>query len=361
MNTVEPHKLYDTDVTYVKCSGTNYEIGLTHGKLALEEIKRNIELYNVVYQQMAKIDWPMAKQLAVQFLPNIESVWPEIIEEFKGIAEGAQVEFEDILALNVRSEIALTNYSDGCTSIATENKDTGDLYVSQTWDWVSDVSPNVIILDVAQVGKPRFIAATEAGIVAKHGFNNAGVAVCLNALKTNVLDKTKLPIHLVLRKLLESFDLLEFTAKLEKFGIASAANLMCGDKTGAYYTIEATPLGFVKVYPKPGENYVTHTNHLVAEKRFLKDHPNDNSFSRYARINELTLNLKEQPNLDNLIERLSDEQNYPYSICRGKLENAYGLDDMITVDAIFTNVMKQEAEFIWGRTVTGKRYKLFFD
>ncbi len=66
------------------------------------------------YQETAKIDWSQAKTRAPSTKISLE-VWPEIVEETQGIADGSGVELIDIVTLNVRSEICLTNYSDGCT------------------------------------------------------------------------------------------------------------------------------------------------------------------------------------------------------------------------------------------------------
>jgi hypothetical protein len=59
----------------------------------------------------------------------------------KGIAEGAGVKYEDILALNVRTEIAFGSFvSDGCTALSWLDKTKGEgkgqkSYLGQNWDW----------------------------------------------------------------------------------------------------------------------------------------------------------------------------------------------------------------------------------
>lgn len=63
----------------------------------------------------------------------------------RGIANGAQLDMEDIIALNVRSEIGLTNYpntpkvalpaiTDGCTSIVQRSQDGSTVILAQNWD-----------------------------------------------------------------------------------------------------------------------------------------------------------------------------------------------------------------------------------
>lgn len=65
----------------------------------------------------------------------MKSIRPELTKNLysKGVAEGAGVRFEDILALNVRTEIAFGMYqSDGCTSFSW--KKGKESFLSQNWD-----------------------------------------------------------------------------------------------------------------------------------------------------------------------------------------------------------------------------------
>lgn len=39
-------------------------------------------------------------------MPILSSSWPHYIDEMRGVAEGAGVDFASVLALNVRTEIA---------------------------------------------------------------------------------------------------------------------------------------------------------------------------------------------------------------------------------------------------------------
>ena len=64
--------------------------------------------------------------ISKEFLPFIRSYSPELLDELEGIAQGADVEFADLLTLNSRSE-AMTlvrrppsdkEELDGCSSVA---------------------------------------------------------------------------------------------------------------------------------------------------------------------------------------------------------------------------------------------------
>jgi len=50
-----------------------------------------------------------------------------------GISEGAGVSLSDIIAINVRTEIAFGMFSDGCTALGWKTRDGS--FLAQNWDW----------------------------------------------------------------------------------------------------------------------------------------------------------------------------------------------------------------------------------
>jgi isopenicillin-N N-acyltransferase like protein len=120
----------------VHCSGTPYEIDLQHGQAAVPEVHYNMATYTGFFQETAQIPRAVARARAVaQFVPTLQARYQEILEEMEGIAAkpGSDLSRDDILTLNVRSEIALTNYSNGCTSI-NRQVDCGQVFLAQNWD-----------------------------------------------------------------------------------------------------------------------------------------------------------------------------------------------------------------------------------
>ncbi len=76
------------------------------------------------------------------------------------IAEGANLDLLDIVALNCRSEIALGLFSDGCTSLGWK-KDDGEVLLAQNWDWTARVKSNCVIMSIKQPRKPTIYMVTE--------------------------------------------------------------------------------------------------------------------------------------------------------------------------------------------------------
>lgn len=111
------------------------QIGHTHGTKARSQIEGSIAFYAGLFKETAKLDWPRVRTTALEFEPVIRRKWPAYLEEMRGIAEGAGVELADVLALNVRTEIAFGLFTDGCTMLAWHSKQPGgSAFIAQNWD-----------------------------------------------------------------------------------------------------------------------------------------------------------------------------------------------------------------------------------
>lgn len=81
----------------------------------------------------AKLNWHQVRLEAIKFLPLLqETAWKPLVKEMRGVAGGAGVDFEDILALNVRTEIAYGMFSDGCTAFSWKVGEAS--FIAQNWD-----------------------------------------------------------------------------------------------------------------------------------------------------------------------------------------------------------------------------------
>ena len=68
-------------------------------------IQKNVHLYFQLFKHYAALDRSQAISLARRFVPVVRDFDPAILEEIRGIAEGAGLEFEEVLALNCRTEL----------------------------------------------------------------------------------------------------------------------------------------------------------------------------------------------------------------------------------------------------------------
>ncbi|KAM3430114.1 hypothetical protein MY4824_007872 [Beauveria thailandica] len=340
----------------IECAGTPYEIGFAHGSGASAEIHDNIVIYDGFFQDGAKINWQEARQRASTYIPLLSAKYPDILEEMRGVADGAGkgLTMEDILTLNARSELGLTNVADGCTCLGQQGPE-GRIFLAQNWDWLQ---VNLVVLHIIPNNSSlQMQFMSEAGLVGKIGLNSAGMGTLLNGILARAQDKDKFPIHVLLRRVLQfasSFD--EAFAIVEEYGLASTCNIVIADAKGKAGSIECSPHGNT-VIPLRGETfpYVGHTNHLYSSGRpvMTKDRPEDNSFTRLARLEELTRQDNElgiPPSFDSIRTRLCDQQGAPLSICLGKpTDEDVGIDRMTTVSTIIMELSHRVVQLTVGR------------
>lgn len=252
------------------------------------------------------------RNVARGFLPFLESSYPEYIEEIKGVADGAETDFESVLALNVRTEIAFGMLSDGCTALSWKTSEAS--FLAQNWDWNFQQSPNIVCISIQQSPKPNIHMMSEGGIIGKIGMNSAGVGVTLNAIEAPGVSYNKLPCHLALRTALNSTSRDEAANALRQAGVASACHITIADASSGGLGLECTAVDIVEM-PMDSKGTCTHSNHLVKQHKVEGKLTIVDSPFRLDRIQELMQGI-DKPSVQNLSEILKDEKNYPVAICR---------------------------------------------
>ena len=162
----------------------------------------------------------------------------------------------------MRTEIAFGLFtSDGCTALAWKTPRAS--FLAQNWDWQAEQKPNLILLAIAQPGKPTIKMVTEAGLIGKIGLNDRGVGACLNAIKARGVDEGRLPCHLALRLVLECGSRAEAERELGRWGVASACHFLVADGSGGvgleFSSRDVQRLGM------NGKGQVFHSNHYLVK------------------------------------------------------------------------------------------------
>lgn len=349
----------------LKLQGTYKEIGEKHGLEGKKEVHKSLETYETLFYEYSQIRWHEAREIALKHVKAISKYDPDLIEEMEGVAIGAGVDFEDILALNARSEIALsgkyTKFADGCTAIGVMPPVSSSIIIGQNWDWKSSQAESLLFLEIDQPEKPSIKMVTEGGIIGKIGFNSSGIGVCLNALLTDK-KSDQIPIHLGLRSVLNSFTHSEAIIKIDKGLMASTANFLIGSAdshNGLVINAEVSPIGISIEENKNG--YVVHTNHICS--RFIQsylidknDRIQEDSMVRMKRAKQLVeLEIKKNRKI---VERrfkewFSDRYNYPDSINSYINEKALPHRRMETVFSIIMNLSTRKMLLCIGKPSEG--------
>lgn len=256
----------------VEVSGNAFERGRMHGERARSRVELSLANYARLFA-FNGMAWEEAQRRSAGYRDLIGSFDPDLLDEMEGIARGAGRPFSEILALNARTEILPPSFLTGtdageCTAIAvcpSASSSSGTL-LAQNWDWVGSQRVALILLRVRDGSDPGAAPAcltlTEAGMLAKIGFNSCGVGVCLNILRS-VFDGAHagVPVHVLLRALLKRTsvrDAVEFSSKLS-FG--GSSNILMADSGGDAASLEFSPKGLRVVRAEGGT--LCHTNHFL--------------------------------------------------------------------------------------------------
>jgi len=126
----------------ITVSGNAYERGRQYGVQAADRIRTSLTSYARIYRTEAGLDWTASVREARRYLPAVDDFAPELVEEMAGIAAGAGIEPDDVLAMNVRTEILFSARvlaadmpaaPSECTAIAAVTPD-GRVVAGQNWD-----------------------------------------------------------------------------------------------------------------------------------------------------------------------------------------------------------------------------------
>jgi len=183
----------------IEASGPPRERGRQYGEQAAGRVRLGGEHYTEQLRGLS-LGQQDIHALVHEYLPEIERFDPAYIEEMRGIAEGARVEFETIVLLNARTEVlklgqrpdlrrrlAASGEPEGCTGVVAlpQATQSGRLVHAQNWDWKAECAETAVVLHIKRSDGPDILTFTEAGALARSGFNAAGIAITANYLESD--------------------------------------------------------------------------------------------------------------------------------------------------------------------------------
>ena len=261
-----------TGLPTYEISGTRRELGRQHGEAAREQIRGSVAFYQESFERTAGLKWAEILRQVPRWDPLIEAYLPGIGEELHGIAEGAGIRYEEVLALNARGELSHGNpFSDseeeqpeGCSSFAILPEASGDghTYAGQNWDWLAQTGETIVLLRITQPGKPTIVMQTEAGQIGRHGANSAGIALNANGLGARFGKGVGIPQPFIRRRILESTEMQGALKAVFDSKQSVCTNLLITHRDGFAIDLETTPARHGWMYPTDG--ILAHTNHFLA-------------------------------------------------------------------------------------------------
>ncbi|HEY7349053.1 MAG TPA: C45 family peptidase [Ktedonobacterales bacterium] len=308
----------DRQIPLVVSEGVPYARGLHLGRAQAQRVNQTVSAYRELFKARAGLDHAGVLNTAERFIPLIRAYAPHLLEEMRGIAEGAGHDLREIVAINSRTELMYGVPFGECTSLGVtpEASSDGHMRLAQNWDWKPPLAGALVLWAIRRDDGPDVLTLTEAGMVGKIGVNASGFAMCVNLL-TSDLDtgQAAVPMHIILRRVLEeAHGVDEAIALIGAAKRQTSCNHLIADRGGHLADVEATPFGRQVLSPTRG--VLAHANHcldgeLALHDRYVRDQP-----ETLARSQRATL-LAEEPPIDEARLRsiLSDHATAPNSIC----------------------------------------------
>ena len=335
-----------TQTQVVSVKGKAFECGHQHGTQARERIRTLIGTYFCRWEAMWGVKKAEITEKCRRLVPVIGNYDADILEELQGIAKGADLPLEEIVALNARYELVWGERvvrlfgKGGCTSVAALPEATGNgrTYIGMNWDNAPFLRELCIVLKVAQTGKPKVMVVTEAGLIGLKGMNSAGLGVCVNGLVSN-LDKfdVKVPFFIMLRKALNEDSFARSLQVAMQTKVAVSGNLLFAHRDGEAIDLEVTPEDIGIVQAENG--ILTHSNHFLAltnrpdlKNIFRKLIPN--TLFRYRRARRLLEQDRGKINEKSFQRVFRDHFSHPDSICWHAHPDDDELDQIETLNSV---------------------------
>jgi isopenicillin-N N-acyltransferase-like protein len=295
--------------------GTQRELGRQHG----EQCRDRLHAFLDYLASLLKLSRAQLQARALRFLPLFDTHCPHLVEEVRGLAEGAGVSFADALAVQIRGELGPVG-DEACTTFVASARAAaaGQILIGQNSDVEPELEDLAYVLRLEPVGKPAVLMWTFGGQIGYHGMNEAGVAHFANSLGGGPAWRFALPHYPVKRMMLEQRTVGGVLDLLRRVPVCSSGNYVLCDGPGQIVDIELTPEGFVTLTGDE-DGCIVHTNHFVGAAHACPS--NDaasvpDSFPRLQRMRTLVAGRRGQLTLEDLKRFLADHSGHPLSICR---------------------------------------------
>ncbi|MDB5707203.1 MAG: peptidase acyl-coenzyme A:6-aminopenicillanic acid acyl-transferase [Sphingomonas bacterium] len=318
----------------IEIAGTPYERGRQYGVQAEPEIRAGISHYAAQVRDLKLEDSELARIVAA-YLPSIEAFEPRYVEEMRGIADGAGVEFHHIVMINARTEVLklATNAAlrgqllgdvepDGCTTliVAPAAAAAGRLIHAHNWDWKMESADASVVLRIRDEEGPDILMFAEAGALGRFGFNARGIGVTANYLECDRdYRQIGVPLALIRRHALEQTHFALALRTAYTTPKSGSNNMSLTHRDGEIFDFECAPDETFQVEPRRG--VLVHANHWqspVALAKLQERGPfaMPDSLYRDRRLRALVEPRIGSLTVDDVKATLLDDWASPWSICR---------------------------------------------
>ncbi len=259
--------------------GEPYQRGFEHGKALKKEIHELLKLWKADIERSYKVD---ADTFVKKFLKktNFQKAimrWtPDLWEELKGIADGADVELNTMYAFQLIDEMWVIGrdvQANNCTTIGVKKTKSPSI-VAQNLDIPGFYHGFQTLLHIKDPKTDwEAFVFTIPGLIGANGLNNHSIAVVVNAVQQLDHSYDGLPVAFVIRGILQRKTYDDAVKFIRTIKHGAPQNYMIGgsENAGSYECSTTHVSPFV---PFKGAKFTYHTNHPLTNhaytERFLE-------------------------------------------------------------------------------------------
>lgn len=337
----------------VTVSGSHRQIGQQIGEATRKQVTHSLEdahiLLEAAYEQL-ELTWEGARIQASKYIPFAQERYPQYVDEMKGIAEGAGVDFEDVAVLNAMEAVTSDAlHLDRCTSMAVNSERTADGHVlaAHNEDWVPEDEADVYIVHISPDHEPPFLAMNYGGLLPNIGINANGIVQMCDSVYPSD-SRIGVPRLFVSRAVLAATSPGVAISHMLSPRRAAGYNHMLVHESGELYNVEVSARRFAILYGEDG--YLVHTNNYLAETMCaIEDEPEDLVNSRVRYFRALGLVKRTQLHTIKTLQSIQkDHVNFPDSICNHSIEAKTPLDNEKTINSLVFDLNAREIHVAWG-------------
>lgn len=260
-------------MTIIDCFGNGRKRGLAHGESARQIIHEGVarwEEATLAGQPRGTVMSDYAARFVggTALMAAMEKTVPDLVEEIRGISEGAALPYELIAAYNLMDEQwwydldAPPQAEPGCSLVALSDGHRSVL--AQNMDLPVFMDGSQVILRLREPGKPEMLVLSSAGLIGLAGVSRAGFGICVNTLLMLRHSGSGLPVAAAFRHALGQQSAAEAVAALKSVGHASGQHYAVADRYGV--TGVECSAGGCSVSSPLGRSILTHTNHPLSSE-----------------------------------------------------------------------------------------------
>jgi hypothetical protein len=301
---------------------------LQHGKLLRASIRKAVDTWKEDLRGAYHTDPDVFIKkflVATDYVPAIEKWTPGLLQEVRGIAEGAGVDFATMLVYQLPDEYWANGSAasgDHCSALGVATTKDHPTIVAQNADLEGFRDGFQTILHITEpTGLEQFVL-TAPGLIGFNGMNSKGVGVAANTLTQLGSFREGLPVAFVVRGVLERVGFNEARSFLKAIRHASGQNYTLGGG-GRVACFESSGNEVVQIDPPKAGSFVYHTNHSVANDYYSRFGILDSSHARYDALRKRLSADPGKDIIDMVQETLRSRDSELYPVSRPHRDNQH--------------------------------------